>query len=106
MKSLNLHQCDSRLRALKAFIGDSRDDLVGNTIKLTKDTCYIDGIPTDRPLRGSSCDPSFDEELAREKMKSLGCIGQEISVRFYPMHEMAHKFVFLTPPNLLDESQP
>ena len=42
-------------------------------------------------------------ELKREMFSSMDRVIQEITLRFQQLHELAEKYAFLTPMNLLDD---
>lgn len=45
----------------------------------------------------------YETELTREMFSSLDKVIQEIALRFQLLHELAEKYAFLTPSNLLDD---
>ena len=46
---------------------------------------------------------SYDKELKREMFLSMDKVILEITLRFEQLHELAKKYDFLTPKNLLDD---
>ena len=46
----------------------------------------------------------FDAELRREMLCVIDRLTVEISGRFKQVHDLANKYVFLTPSNLLDDN--
>ena len=113
-KGLNIHQCDIKLKALETFLIDNRDKLVSNGIKYAKEICNDLGISIERQRRpkkkkqmfGEGSQDSelpYDMELKREMFSSMDRVIQEITLRFQQLHELAEKYAFLTPMNLLDD---
>lgn len=113
-KGLNIQQCDIKLRALETFLVENRDKLVSNGVNYAKEICNDLGIVMERQRRpkkkkqmfgeGSrDAELPYDIELRREMFSSLDRVIQEITLRFQQLHELAEKYAFLTPLNLLDD---
>ncbi|EFA12671.1 52 kDa repressor of the inhibitor of the protein kinase-like Protein [Tribolium castaneum] len=110
-KKLNLQQCDLKLQALRAFLMENRDQLIDNSVTYAKGICDDLGIAMDRRCRkkktmagetAGDAGLSYETELRRDMYHSLDRVIQEITTRFEQLHNLAEKYVFLNPSNLVN----
>jgi len=111
-RGLDLHQCDTKLMALKNLLQERRSILVDEAISEAQEKCEELGISTEKRCRrkkrmaGEKARDeglSLKDELRREMMMSIDRVIQEMSTRFEQAHSIAVKFDFLQPCNLLNE---
>ena len=113
-KGLNVQQCDIKLGALEEFLVKNREELVNDGINYAKEVCDDLNIVMERQRRSrkkkhifgdgsQAAGLPYDIELKAEMFSSLDRVIQEINSRFKQLHELAKKYIFLTPTYLIDE---
>ena len=111
---LDLERCDIKLEALKGFLVKNRKKLVNDRVNYAKKVCDDLGMVMgcrhrNRKKKHIFGDGSqdaglpYDIELRTEMFSSLDRVIQKINLRFQQLHELAEKYVFLTPTYLIDD---
>ncbi|XP_014770203.1 uncharacterized protein LOC106869141 [Octopus bimaculoides] len=111
-KGLELQQCAIKLSASKTSLLVSRDKTVDDMLAYSTEICSEMGISPERRIRkrkrmsyeerihAALC---YDAELRREMLSMIDRLVEEITSRFERLHDIAKKYTFLTPFNLLDK---
>ncbi|KAL3852093.1 hypothetical protein ACJMK2_015779 [Sinanodonta woodiana] len=92
-KGLDLQKSSVKLTALRDYLIQNREKMRRNRKKKRLDG---EGM-TDAAL-------GFDAELRREMLSVIDRLTEEISCRFQQVHDLASKYAFLVPSNLLDDN--
>ena len=98
---------------MKDFLLQNREKIVDTAIDESKTLCSEMGISMERRIRKkkrmdgeglTDAALSFDTELRREMLSVIDRLTEEISCRFQQVHNLANKYTFLIPSNLLDDN--
>ena len=112
-KGLDLQQSSVKLTALRDCLLQNREKMIDTAIDESKKLCSEMGISMERRvckkkrMDGEGLTDAaleFDTELRREMLSVIDRLTEEISCRFQQVHDLASKYVFLAPSNLLDDN--
>lgn len=102
-----------KMKSLKLFLKDRRDDLVEKALNFGKETCEEMGIPIikrrnyrkKKTMPGEMADDeplSIEKEIKRSMLECLDRFSLEISTRCEAMEAISERFAILQPKNLLE----
>ena len=112
-KGLDLQQSSVKLTALRDCLLENREKMVDSAMDESKKLCSEMGISMERRNRKkkrmdgeglTDAALGFDAELRREMLSVIDRLTEEISCRFQQVHDLANKYAFLVPSNLLDDN--
>ena len=112
-KGLDLQQSSVKLTALRDCPLQNREKMVDSAKDEFKKLCSEMGISMERRMckkkrmvgEGLTDEAlGFDAELRREMLCVIDRLTEEISGRFQQVHDLANKYAFLIPSNLLDDN--
>jgi len=112
-KGLDLQQSYVKLTALRDCLLQNREKMVDSAMDESKKRCSEMGISMERRVRKNKRMDGegltgvtlvFDTELRRQMLSVIDRLIEEISCRFQQVHDLASKYAFLAPSNLLDDN--
>lgn len=113
---VSFEMCITKIRSLKLFLKDKRNQLVDEAFRFAKDTCDEMGIPVEksRNIRKKKMMPgekaadetlTLHQELRRSMLECIDRFQQEIDTRCRNMERISDRFAVLEPRNLITTSE-